>query len=150
VDIHLIEITIAALLSGGLVQIINAIVNAGSVKRKDKVSEDSTAIQGYRDLIASYATSFATVNERLSVTEKKLQDNTNELDKYRRETDELHLKLIKQERMIETLERQLEEANEKAETFMQRIVVLEQELTLYRQEVGNGSREKGGNQETSK
>ena len=149
-DIHLIEITIAALLSGGLVQIINAIINSSSVKRKDKVSEDSTVIQGYRDLIVSYATSFATVNERLSITEKKLQDNTNELDKYRRETDELHLKLIKQEKIIETLERQLEEANEKAKTFMQRIVVLEQELTLYRQEVGNGSQEKGSNQETSK
>ena len=138
-DTHLIEITIAALLSGGLVQIINAIVNAGSVKRKDKVSEDSTVIQEYRDLIVSYATSFATVNERLSTTEKKLQDNTNELDKYKQETDELHFKLIKQEKIIETLERQLEEANEKAETFMQRIVVLEQELTLYKQEVGNSS-----------
>ena len=149
-DIHLIEITIAALLSGGLVQIINAIVNAGSVKRKDKVSEDSTAIQGYRDLIVSYATSFATVNERLSTTEKKLQDNINELDKYKQETDELHFKLIKQEKIIETLERQLEEANEKAETFMQRIVVLEQELILYRQEAGNGSQEKGSNQEISK
>ena len=149
-DIHLIEITIAALLSGGLVQIINAVVNAKSVKRKDKVSEDSTVIQGYRDLIASYATSFATVNERLSVTEKKLQDNTNELDKYKQETSELHLKLIKQERIIETLECQLEEANEKAKTFMQRIVVLEQELILYKQEAGNSSQEKGSNQETSK
>ena len=149
-DIHLIEITIAALLSGGLVQIINAIVNAGSVKRKDKVSEDSTVIQEYRDLIVSYATSFATVNERLSVTEKKLQDNINELDKYKQETDELHFKLIKQEKIIETLECQLEEANEKAKTFMQRIVVLEQELILYKQEAGNGRQEKGSNQETLK
>lgn len=129
---NLFEIIITALLSGGLVQLINVFVNAKSTGRKDKIAEESAVVLGYKELLNSYAVRFAAVNERLDLTEKKYQLSMELSEKYEQEIDELRTKLLQQEVMIETLKSQLCEANKKADIYMQRITVLEQELALYK------------------
>lgn len=137
-SLELLKSLVVALLSGGLASLITVIVTAKQNAKKLKIDESDTIINNYKELLSGYMDRFKILNERLDLLEKKYALSVELSEKQQEKIEKLNKEVIHQACVIEDLENKVAEAKATAETYLERIKKLEEELSVYQGGGNNG------------